>query len=80
MSEFPEELKMVLSRYEYPRAEEVYESIVGKDLLFYDEHHGVARLLKNAEREDIHRLDDEGTSIVVLSGGCASGNSPEQTN
>lgn len=61
-----EENKMVFSRYDYPRDDEDYEVMIGRDLLFYDEHHSSARLLKNAEIEDIHRLDDEETSIVVL--------------
>ena len=63
---YPEQMKLVFSRWDYPREDQEYEEMVGKDLLFFDEHHGSARLLKNAELEDISRLDDDKTSIVVL--------------
>lgn len=62
-----EELLEVHSRWSYPREDGLYESLVGKDLLFHDTHHGSARLLKGATLEDIERLDDSYTSIIELS-------------
>lgn len=63
MRKYPETVLQTIKPYELDTE---MQDLVGKTLIFYDEHHGTARQLANAQRDDIDRLVDEYTVVIVL--------------
>lgn len=50
---FPEKELKIIDYIDYDAIE---EDLSGKDLVFYDQHHGTAYRLKRAKTKDIRRL------------------------
>ena len=65
MSKYPEK---VLNVRDFLMYDDLVE-LQGKDLVFYDEHHGTAHRLKDALLEDIQRLYSSlhsGKTIIII--------------